>query len=268
MTKVKAKQGEGNGTRRKESGFRVLFEMVLKATSGEKLSRYPYWHLDLNCGSGFNTACLGSPLVFVDEAVRQGRVVYAQFCDEIPEFTTSLASALVARRLPREFWTAVYTMDNGAFLRDFCDNVPRNAVGTIVCDPNGIGFPARELAAFCQSHARMDLIINLNCRTLRLVDGIRQKVNAGSNKPQFLGIVKNHPEPLARMMEWFSKPYGLIRNPLPVQGDDFSTIFLTGHSGLASAAFKGFHPMSSRIGQQILTNTCHVIDHPIFPEME
>src|SRR5262245_32058669 len=70
-------------TRRKIEGLTRIFLENLSVSRGGRAIGYPYWHVDLNCGSGHNEKadCDGSPITFLRCAVKGRRRVKAFFFD-------------------------------------------------------------------------------------------------------------------------------------------------------------------------------------------
>src|SRR5262249_15186317 len=118
-----SKQGQGDNTRRKEDGFGAIFHTSLDISKGAR--RYPYWHIDLNAGSGFNekAQCPGSPVVFMQEAARAARWVRAYFTDLNAEAAQALRQRLAGMPLSAGGEALVFCEDNSAFLERVADMI-------------------------------------------------------------------------------------------------------------------------------------------------
>src|SRR5215472_10614535 len=97
-------QGQGGGTLDKERkigsaealGMTVANGLAKRATWRQTK---PYFHLDLNAGSGWNeiAGCPGSPLVFLELAQQKltALPIYAWFCDINPVAIDKLEKCLI-----------------------------------------------------------------------------------------------------------------------------------------------------------------------------
>lgn len=183
-----------------------------------------YRHIDLNAGCGWNSdyGVKGSPLVFIELAdLYLGKRWEATFY----EINESLAQELWTRLrgIPR---CTVLPLDNKHF-RERARHFPRNAVGSVLADPNGwlfrsekgIGDPVEEMVQFFAAHRRMDLIANLNVRFYKQAKG-----NARKYPAKFRAFQRMHG--LEELPRVFSKGHGLISDLCNHGGDTFVRIVL------------------------------------------
>jgi three-Cys-motif partner protein len=263
------RQGEGPNTRRKIEGFRDLFRVRLAGVSkGGRAKDFPYWHLDMNCGSGWNEAanCAGSPVVFLEEVLRSRRHTHAYFCDVDTDAVSSLCRRI---QLPDDpsLCAAVFINDgdNADRLGEFAEDVrrqekPRFAVGSVLCDPNGWkGFPVEALRQFFAEFARIDCILNLNSSFISMVRGCKKNAHIPACRP-----FASYPD-LEDLIGMFNKGFWLVRNPsLPGRGMNF--ISLCG-SNFETHTFKDWYRAESTRGQEIITSL-HRVDpnQPLFWE--
>ena len=124
---------------------------------------------------------------------------------------------------------------------------PRYAMGTVLCDPNGYFYgdsvPANELADFCREFPRIDVILNLNVRTRRLIRGCIEKRRAGWENVCCLGLDE---------LPWFlNRRHWLIRNLISKGGDQF-VLMIGRNYRLGDHRALGFHHWESAAGQAIL----------------
>lgn len=251
-------QGQGKGTARKEDGFAALFRLLLKVSTGEAVRNFPYWHLDLNAGVGWNdkAGCPGSPLVFLREAARVGRPCRAYFCDNDPEAAGRLQANVLAEGAPPEGSERhVVCCDNADLLARVGaeiaadERVPELAVGSCVCDPNGFRqwFPVGGLVDFFDRFRRIDCILNLNTSLFARVEGCKRSANAAIRKG-----FEDWPE-LGELLGGFHKQTCFIRNPSKGGGgrERFVT-FLGTNARIKRTPFKDFYPLDSWQGQEIV----------------
>lgn len=165
-------QGQGRATAFKERGFGSAFRVSMSLSNGKNVARFPYWHVDLNSGSGWNeqSRCDGSPLVFLQLAKEHRPNYRAFFCDK-----DEVAISRLAERVGKDAFC--FRSDNSEMLPVVSAAIakeernPHFSVGTVVCDPNGYfgdAIPCKELEVFAERHERIDLIFNLNVRTYQM----------------------------------------------------------------------------------------------------
>ena len=236
-------QGQCGSTPWKENGLSALFAINLNISkTSEKLSRYPYFHFDLNCGSGYNDAagCIGSPIAFLNQvdAIKKSPVV-ACFVDNSKEAIVAL-SALPTTRRPSIF---CFHGNNASFvtaipniIRYFGEN-PKFAIGSVVSDPNGHkDIPFAELSALFQQCERLDLIINWN--------GTAFKRSRGSLKTKYATLAR-----VACLPKMFKKKFWHIREPVSMH--QFSIIVGRNYE---TGDYKklGFHSIHTAAGRSII----------------
>lgn len=259
-------QGNGRWTDRKEDGFGAALSMSLHFADKPSLTRFPYWHLDLNAGCGWNDLadCEGSPLVFVGLASSYQRPIRAFFCDHDPAVDV-LRRELEGLALPAHLSWECRCQDNAALLVDVASLIeanedPRFAVGTVFCDPNGFpdGFPRQELRWFAARFPRIDLILSLNITLFRKVEKGRQ-----SNPEHMKGFA--HWPALRDIPAELSREHWLIRNPPPGGTGDQFTMLVGRNMRTGGSSPREFHDLASPTGQAILQTLNRVETGPLLP---
>lgn len=216
-------QGQSEYTRFKQARFGPVFAQSLKISKAPSVARFPYYHVDLNAGGGFNhdAGVEGSPLNFLRAVERHGRFnVYAFFVDIDPEAYRQLIQQPLVLAFPSDR-LSIHGGDNAEILpvvRQFIrqrERHPDKAVGSIVIDPNGYhgGVPWESLRVFCAEHPRIDLFVNLNLRTFRL-EAWQIAAAAGRGKWGQKQI-----RPLSEFPAWFSRPSWMWTEPIQIKGD-------------------------------------------------
>jgi hypothetical protein len=244
-------QGEGSNTPRKQLGFALLFRQCLRISLAVP---YPYWHLDVNAGCGWNrvSGCPGSPLVFLSEAALVGKPFNAFFVDSDAPGVEELRHAVGQAFLKCDNSTmAVACLDNRAACERFSEKIaeaegrPDLAVGSWVCDPNGFhGLPLDGLKMLCRRHPRIDAILSLNVSLFGRVRGCK----GNSATPGF----DNWPDPEDVLGLQPLKKHWLVRNPSWGGRGERFTIFLGRNTEAGMTRFKDFYPLESEAGQRIV----------------
>lgn len=243
-------QGQGPTTEFKLRGIQAAITVTMRVATGSHLVRFPYWHIDLNSGCGINhdAGCVGSPLAFLQAAYSLKPNYRAFFCDIREEAIIELQERVGANRrctLLRGNNRDALPLIAGQIRR--AERKPRFAMGTVLCDPNGYFYgdsvPADQLADFCREFPRIDMILNLNVRTRRLIRGCIEKRRAGWENVSCLG--------LNDLPGFLNRRYWLIRNLISKGGDQF--VLMVGRNyRLGDHRALGFHHLESSAGQAIL----------------
>lgn len=242
-------QGQGATTEAKERGIKGTLAISLSMADKPHLCRFPFWHVDLHSGSGFNeqARCFGSPIAFLEAIRERLRPFRAFFVDINADSVASLDARLAREYLTESKSCFSFLGDNegllpvvGSMIRQ-TEN-PRYAVGSLLSDPNGWtdNVPLRQLAEFAAEFPRIDLIFNLNVRFYRLAQGHISKGN-DTWRAKDIPSVLDFPQR-------FSRQHWLIRRITQSRGTPF--IMLVGRNILAGdwKAF-GFHHLESDIAQ-------------------
>jgi three-Cys-motif partner protein len=192
--------GQGKTTVLKESAFRGIFWMNLAV---QKKSSFRYHHFDLNSGCGYNheVGCEGSPLVFLNVADAQSVSNFsAHFVDRDREAIKELLTRIEGRP-----GCTAYNGENREFVKAIPDLIrldhgnPAKALGTVLCDPNGIDLPLNELAQLARICPRLDFVINYPARVWKRARG------AGIQSAQLY---------LAELLHSLDKQHWIIQEPL------------------------------------------------------
>lgn len=176
MTINSITQGQSDKTEFKERGFESAFAVNLSVFASKFAGKYPYWHFDLNCGSGINedAGCIGSPLAFLRAAESFPSVRYvAGFCDKDK---TALGSLMQRESIVDNNNCFLFHGENESLIEaipNIIDNQdrPSMAVGTVLSDPNGFETPINALGNLSKVCPRLDFIIHWNSRIRRLYRG-------------------------------------------------------------------------------------------------
>jgi hypothetical protein len=179
-------QGQGGGTLDKER--KIGSAETIGMTIANGLARRhawrqakPYFHLDLNAGSGWNeiAGCPGSPVVFCELAQRKltAMPLYAWFCDINQASVEQMERWLVRYGHLPQPGISLFCEDNRSVISRFAEQIcrrdrPEHALGSLLCDPNawfyraknGNGVPVEEIIAFARLFPKIDIILNVNYR--------------------------------------------------------------------------------------------------------
>jgi len=174
-------QGQSAYTKDKERAIGSALSIGMRIVrSHPKLSQYRYWHIDVCAGSGWNeqVGVPGSPRVFLDIAKS---IDLENFEAWFIERDRSAAESLV-RSIGPDKRCFVINGDNRDVLKMFSKRIaqfdrPKYAIGSVLIDPNGWlyrgrdgnGFDPLELSDFLSTHRRIDVVMNLNVRTFRML---------------------------------------------------------------------------------------------------
>lgn len=247
-------QGQSGYTRFKEERFAPTLAQSLLISKAIPVARYPYYHVDLNCGGGFNESVqvAGSPLNFLSAVERHQRTnFYAFFVDHDPDCIRKLIALPEVEAHSQRVFTFPY--DNSEVLSVVAEFVakqernPHFAMGSILIDPNGYhkGVPWDALRTFCQAHPRFDLFLNLNTRTFRLE---RAHIEAGAT-----GWTAKRLQPISGFAEWFNRPHWMWTTECQIAGS--SWIQLVGRTIRTQSigySHLGFYDSQSERGRDIV----------------
>lgn len=246
------RQGQGKHTARKQELLESVFRESIAISKAGKAWQFPYWHIDLNSGSGWNDKakpqCEGSPLVFLRTATSAKRRCNVVLCDNDDAAIDALNRNVLSVQSDG-CDIRICCEDNGqvlrwASLRIAAEENPRFAVGTVLCDPNGwkpVDVPLDEIRLFAERFPRIDLVFNLNLSLFAMTRACRQRQKKGfTDKPDPEDILRSIPH-----RNWMvSSP------PKGGHGNRFS--LAVGRS-IASAKYPpGFYPLDSDIGLDII----------------
>lgn len=230
-------QGQGNGTLDKERkiGSAVAIGMTI-ANGLAKREAWrrdrPYFHLDLNAGSGWNdkAGCPGSPVVFLEMAQRKltAMPLYAWFCDINQTSIDHLERWLVHYGHLPQHGVSLYCEDNRSVIARFAEQIrrrerPEYALGSLLIDPNawfyrsakGEGVPVEEILAFAAEFPRIDIILNLNYQFYARTRGAdRKRIELG--KP--LSFAMKSPEEIRHLLR---RQHWLVSRQHLHSGDKF-----------------------------------------------
>jgi hypothetical protein len=247
-------QGQGPTTRHKERIYGSIFK-INRDIAKRICKRFPYIHVDLNSGSGYNEdrKCDGSPVVFHD-LVASGSMDFRMIaCDIDPQAVDTLRS----RELAGDNRVDIVCCDNKEIFPLVEQRIretqgrPYMATGSVVLDPNGYlhrkQTPVDELMAFAQKYPRMDMILNLNIRDYLRVVGLRAKPTSTKWHSMFWP----HPKELP---ELFHREFGLvaIRKPVNGTGDAFITLVMRNYQA-GDHQKLGLYDFTRDTGKQMLT---------------
>lgn len=185
------KQGQSDATKHKNRGFASAFAInltICRKGKSEWHRTRPYFHFDLNAGSGWNhevnqpRGVMGSPLAFLAAAESANK---PEFVAHFVEQDDARGKALAKRpKILGDRRCFVHIGDNADFVPAIPAIVRRNgekteyARGSILIDPNGpTGAPWDEVAAVSMICPRLDLFINWSGTAMkRLPDGHEKRL--------------------------------------------------------------------------------------------
>jgi len=267
--------GQSEKTYEKEGNFHDAIEDCLDLSFHGKAGGWPYWHIDLNAGCGWNeaAACEGSPLVFLRAAIGRKRRFNACFCDR----DKAALADLRGRALPLcpafapDCWLTFDGRNNAEALAAWGQKIAvsektKYAVGSVLCDPNGFrdrrdpraGLPVEALRRFAAIFPRIDLIFSLNISLFRFVGGHKEKQHAG-----FL----DWPTAWEAVMS-LGRPHWLVSN-FRDRGKGHRFVVLLGRTSEEVRQFRHFYPTDSARGREVLQNLRTVRpDQPSFEGWE
>lgn len=248
-------QGQGGTTKFKELRFELVCAQSLRISKAPSVCRWPYYHVDLNAGGGYNTQLSvpvpGSPLNFLKAAERNQRTnFYAFFVDHNPACIQQLiARPEIEAAANRVF---LHQGDNAEILPIVTEFIAARerahyAMGSVLVDPNGyrLGVPYESLQTFCAVHPRIDLIMNLNIRTFQLERGQIEK-GLGA-----WGTYTLHP--ISTFPALFARPNWMITDVCQLNGDRFvQLVGRTMQTATPDYRSIGFYELASDHGQRIL----------------
>lgn len=254
------RQGQSGYTRFKELRFAPIFAQSLRISTAAQVAAFPYYHVDLNAGAGYNEEVHvpGSPLNFMAAMARVQRYnFFAFFIDHDYAAIRSLAKQQAFAQWPDRVF--IHLGDNSELLpivRAFLDQQrdrPQYAMGSIVIDPNGYhkGVPWDALRTFCAECPRFDLILNLNTRSFRM------------ERPHILARRENRWNdyrlmPVSAFAAWFNRPHWMITEECRVGGHSFvQLVGRTLQTQASSYLSLGYHDLASDVGQAIVAKLEH-----------
>jgi three-Cys-motif partner protein len=214
-------QGQSGYTKFKHARFSPVLAQSLRISKAASIERFPYYHVDLNAGGGFNhdVHVKGSPLNFLDAVERTNRLnFYAFFVDNNPACIAELAQRPELAKYSTR--VSVHGGDNAEILPVVSQFIaarernPHHAVGSIVIDPNGYhkGVPWTALHDFCADHPKFDVFVNLNVRSFSLE---RPHILEGGKK----GWAAHVLHPLSTFRTWFSRPHWMWTDVTTIGGN-------------------------------------------------
>lgn len=190
-------QGQGGGTLDKERKIGSAESIGMTIANGLAKRQawrqsVPYFHLDLNAGSGWNeiAECPGSPVVFCELAQQQitAMPLYAWFCDKNQAAIDKLERWLTHYGHLPQSGISLLCEDNRSAIVRFAEQVrrrdrPQYAIGSLLCDPNawfyrakdGAGVPVEEVIEFAAEFPKIDIILNINYRFYNMAQGVDRR---------------------------------------------------------------------------------------------
>lgn len=153
-------QGQSNITHIKQRDYQeFLRDLWFKwATNALRQPYYPRTliYIDTNAGSGYNETveCEGSPLVFLNEAKRRGINYHAYLIEKDPALSAELTARVTS------YNATSICGDNKDVVPDILNEIPKNSLGLIYVDPNGI--PDWQMIANASQARYLDILIRFN----------------------------------------------------------------------------------------------------------
>jgi len=249
-------QGQSSYTQFKLERFGPVLAQSLKISTAEPVKRFPYYHIDLNAGGGYNheVGVPGSPLNFLGAVARHRRDnVFVFLVDHDATCIRELIAQpdILAFRRDR---LSIHHADNAEIFDLVSERIianerkPQYAMGSIVIDPNGYhnGVPWDALKVFCKQYPRMDLFFNLNIRCFRLE---RPHILAARHE----AWRKKQLHPLSEFPAWFTRRHWMWTQPCQIKGNTWvQGVARTMETHTAGYSSLGFYDSQSERGRAIL----------------
>jgi len=249
-------QGQSLYTSFKQERFSPVLAQSLRISKASSVARFPYYHVDLNAGGGYNheVDVQGSPLNFLAAVARTQRDnVHAFFIDQAASCIEELIAQPALASFPSDR-LAIFHGDNAEVLPVVDEYVaaherrPWHAMGSILVDPNGYhdGVPWDALRTFCEAHPRFDLFFNLNVRSFRMERAhIIAKTSPAWERKRL--------QPLSAFAEWFHRPHWMWTEPIQLAGNTWiQGVGRTMPTLAAGYASLGFYDSQSDRGRSIV----------------
>lgn len=192
MTQTKG-QGQSDITHFKQRDYtEFLRELWFRlAINALRRPHYPRTiiYIDTNAGSGYNedVGCPGSPLIFLNEAERLHVNYQAYLVEKDPALFGKLGERVKGCN------ARAICGDNKEVVPDILSRIPKNSLGLIYVDPNGI--PDWQMIADASRRAeKLDILIRFNTMAL-----IRNYSNGYLPLPDYLKIINKKC--------WYGKDY-------------------------------------------------------------
>jgi hypothetical protein len=263
-----SQQGQGANTQHKEHCFQDAFTVNMKVLTkpGRYHSSFPYNHCDLHAGEGFNwkADCIGSPIAFLEIVEQFNKRYRAFFCDTDESKIMSLIRRPRVRAAMEEGRECcLFARTNREVIKVFAERIrttenPQLAMGSILVDPNGCFAESRtskrpsrtpvfEIIDFCREFERIDIVMNLNVRTMKMT---RALVARGES-----GWVDTFCPDIMEFPALLNRRYWLIRK-IKRKGRGDSFVMLIGRNWPYNDNENlGFHHLNSEHGQRIVAAT-------------
>lgn len=257
-------QGQGIQTAEKQYGLNKVLGQLLsiignikgKAARGEyddkpavrDAALKDILYVDMNAGSGWNDKvnCIGSPLLFLDEAFKHGYGKDIVFIEK----ESARVSLLMDRLGGKKEGVQVLCGDNYQLLPGIV-KAHGKSYGLIYCDPDG---PSNLLFDELGKLSRqsyfyfMDVLIRISATDLKRA---KNGLNRFGTKNGHDHLVGKYPD-LKTAMGMIKKKKWCIREPIPGDPSQWTFLFATNWPQYKELAGIGFYDIASKRGREIL----------------
>ena len=251
---------KGRHTSLKQKNVSSIFDVVLS----DFAVRHPgknFWYVDMNAGYGYEKGYVGSPFIFIDNAIKNGVCFRADLMERNSRFYNRLVGNIgecfSAEKLKSKYKDTHSTMrecvirvwnNDSTVVRRYVDRMfegRRPVRGIMYSDVNGEIPPFEVFESVGEQtwFHNMDVMINIKCVTLKR----QREMYKTKNKNENVGRLRDYIEQINKKI-WYIRE---SRGPgqwvlLYGTNDDSFPGIKTKVDGAA------FHLLSSRAGQKVL----------------
>lgn len=271
---MKSHGQSSKATPHKEKGLEHIIWKSVDLSCGWRgsLKDWPFWFIDLNAGSGYNgkIGCKGSSLIALQYLKESVRKYNAFLCEKSPKIRTILERNIFGskrRRIPcvvPSFGHCEILRNNKGALEIIDNRIaeygekPEHVLGLVISDPDGPGLPYTpylELARFLSNKPKMDIVFNVNVRSLcERMDGLSKRYHENPIVEKAANTWRKHPIKVRGGLRGFiklvNKGHWLIRDP--VGAANLYVMLVGTNANLDISTELGFHDATSNEGRSIL----------------
>lgn len=165
MPKSLEPQGQSElATEMKQRGLYYAFRLNYFVARKHTDWMPPYFHVDLNAGSGYNdkAQCVGSPITFL--SIFNGNVDFRATFVECDSNQVEHLQGRLLGLVGNDHRCTVYHGDNADYLKILPSLIHNRKwqLGSIFSDPNGSDVPIDEIGEVCEIFPKMDIMFHWN----------------------------------------------------------------------------------------------------------
>ena len=156
-----------------EKHLKIVCDGIFKKNYGW-VENNKYFYYDMNAGSGFYEGIVGSPLIFLNEAIKYRHVQFNVYLFEIePDNIVQLERIVSEAHYPPNINIHYIQKDSSVYLTDYLFYSHNQQFGMVYSDPTGSVPPFDTLAKFSQRKycQRTDIVINFAASTIKRIRG-------------------------------------------------------------------------------------------------